>query len=383
MSATDEPAGLYLHIPFCSAVCPYCDFAVRVGKAAVRAAFVDTLIAEMALCAQWSQPIDTVYFGGGTPSLLSAEELTRILHAARARLPVRADARIFLEANPEDVDQQRVRAWRELGVDTLSLGVQSFVAAELRTLGRRHDPDGARRAVRTGLEAGFATVSVDLIFGLPEQSTPAWRRSLQAAIELGPQHISCYQLTIHDNTTFGRWRDKGRLVEMAQDPQAELFELTHELLHEAGFRAYEVSNFATSHEHRSRHNLKYWRHVPYLGLGPSAHSFDGGARWWNLSNLDQYVQRVCDGQRPVEQTETLRGEDLALETVMLGLRTTTGIALDAFRRRFGLDLVARNEALVSDLVARHYLRLEDHRLVPTVNGLAVADGLAARFDIGS
>lgn len=377
-----EGAGLYLHVPFCSAVCPYCDFAVRTGAPAVRAAFVDTLIAEMSLWADWRAPIDTIYLGGGTPSLLAGDDLARLLEAARGNLPITRDARLFLEANPEDVDPRRTRDWRALGVATVSLGVQSFVDDELRRLGRRHDGAAARAAVQACLEAGFDTVSVDLIFGSPQQSAGALRESLNTTIALAPQHVSCYQLTIHDGTTFARWRERGRLVEMPERDQADRFSLIHDLLGAAGWAAYEVSNFAAAPAHRSRHNLKYWHHAPYLGLGPSAHSFDGTSRWWNVRDLAPYTERVRSRRRPVEASEALDDEALALETLMLGLRTTDGVDLAAYARRFGVDLAARNRTLLKALAEQGLVAIDRARLAPTVAGLAVADGLAARIEPG-
>ena len=212
MSPAPEPArcaGLYLHIPFCSAVCPYCDFAVQVGSAAQRAALVSLLCAETALWDTWERPFDTLYFGGGTPSLLDPDQLDQVLAAVRGGLPMRSDARIFLEANPEDITPGRVGEWRSLGVSFLSLGVQSFDDGELRTLGRRHDGREARSAVEACLEGGFDTVSVDLIFGLPHQDLAVWSRNLDTLVALGPGHVSCYQLTIHEDTAYGRRRARG------------------------------------------------------------------------------------------------------------------------------------------------------------------------------
>ena len=374
-----EPAGLYVHVPFCSAVCPYCDFAVRTGRPAARAAFVDALIAEVALWSDWPEPIDTVYLGGGTPSLLEREQLARVLEAVRQHLPVLGDARIFMEVNPEDVNRESTRAWRSLGVGTVSIGVQSFDDAELRFLGRRHDAGRARDAVASCLETGFATVSIDLIFGVPGQPAATLRRNLDTAVELQPDHVSCYQLTVHEGTAFGRRRERGRLDEMPEDEQAGHFALVHRCLEDAGWSAYEVSNFARAPEHRSRHNLKYWRHAPYLGLGPSAHSFDGTERWWNERELDAYQDCVRVGRRPIAARERLSRADLALETVMLGLRTTAGIELSEFERRFDFDLLAGNEPLIDDCVAHRQLKITQGRLAPTAAGLAVADGLAARF----
>lgn len=373
------PAGLYLHIPFCSAVCPYCDFAVQTATRESHAPFVDTLIAEIALNRDWPVAFDTIYFGGGTPSLLSANCLSRLLDAIRSHLPLHSKIRLFMEANPEDVTRDRAQAWRSLGVNTLSLGVQSFVAEELRTLGRRHGPDDAKTAVLDCLDAGFDTVSVDLMFGLPAQSRENLHASLSTTLELSPQHVSCYQLTIHEGTTFGRWQAKGKLVPLAEDPQATLFDLVHTCLGDGGFTAYEVSNFAKTPAHRSQHNMKYWRHAPYLGLGPSAHSFDGHHRWWNARSLAQYTEMVAAGSQPIAERETLTASELALETVMLGLRTLYGISLKDFEARFNFDLAEQNAAMLDDLRERGLLEINDGRLVPTRRGLAVVDGLAARF----
>ena len=374
-----ECAGLYVHIPFCSAVCPYCDFAVQTGSAAQRAALIPLLRAEAALWDTWEQPFDTVYFGGGTPSLLDARQLDQVLTAIRAGLPVQSDARLFLEANPEDVTPERVGEWRSLGVSFLSLGVQSFHDGELRALGRRHDGRSARNAVEACLEGRFDTVSVDLMFGLPDQDLAAWSENLDILLALGPDHVSCYQLTIHEGTSYGRRRARGRLTELPESAQADLFGYTHARLADAGRAAYEVSNFARTPRHRSRHNLKYWRHVPYLGLGPSAHSFDGTRRWWNHRALGDYAKRITHGEHAIEATESLDGEALALEALMLGLRTVEGIDLADYRLRYGVDLPELNRPLIATLAREGLVRFDSSALRPTRRGLGVADGLAARF----
>ena len=388
--AAGEAPGIYLHVPFCSAVCPYCDFAVTVGGAASHRRYLGALLAEIERAAAdggraWGAA-DTVYLGGGTPSALAPEALGEILAALGERLGVALAgpeaARVFLEANPEDVTRESAAAWRRLGVATVSLGVQSFDAAALAFLGRRHEPAGARRAVEAAREAGFATVSVDLIYGWPGQTPERWRRDLEAAVALAPDHLSCYQLTVEPGTPFGHRRQRGELVEMPDERQAELFRLTHTLLAAAGYPAYEVSNFARGPEHRSRHNTKYWRHAPYLGLGPSAHSFDGARRrWWNLRRLGPWAAALDAGRLPWGGDETLDDTQLALEDVMLGLRTTAGVDLAALRRRHGVDLAAANRELLARLDEDGLLRLEAERLVPTLDGLVVADGLAERFEL--
>jgi putative oxygen-independent coproporphyrinogen III oxidase len=391
--------GLYLHIPFCSAVCPYCDFSVQRVLVKARERFVGHLVEEVALAApSWAdpRPFDTVYFGGGTPSLLLAEELARILDACRAQLALTPEPWVYLEANPEDVTPSICAAWRRLGVRTLSLGVQSFADDALRFLERHHDAQQAREAVEVAHESGFDTVSIDLIFGLPGQTETVWRQDLEMAVALRPGHISCYQLTIHERTRFALARRRGELVEMPEEEQAALYALTHGVVGGAGYSAYEVSNFALGPEHESRHNRKYWDHTPYLGLGPSAHSLameddhpaPSARRWWNALRTPQWETRVADGERPIEGGERLGRRELATEAVLLGLRTAGGIDLDAFGARFGVDLLEVNDALVARLEAEGKLARGidpdgTRRLAPTVAGLAVADGLAALFEIGT
>jgi oxygen-independent coproporphyrinogen-3 oxidase len=396
--------GLYLHVPFCSAICPYCDFSVVQSASPARRHFVDRLSAEAALAARdWKdpRPFDTVYFGGGTPSQLAPDELERVLDACRASLALESPW-VFVEANPEDVTAESCAAWRRLGVRTLSLGVQSFSDEALRFLGRHHTASQARAVIEVALAAGFDTVSVDLIFGLRGQTEEDWRRELATAVELGPQHLSCYQLTIHEGTRFGVMARQGRLAELPEDDQASLFELTHRFLADAGWPAYEVSNFARGSAHQSRHNRKYWDHTPYLGLGPSAHSFApslrgapeeaatkpslSARRWWNEKRTPRWDARLAAGERPIEAQEALGPQSLAAEALLLGLRTAAGIELDRFAARYGVDLLAANETLVARLVEEDRIAVRDdaesgRRLVPTLAGLAVADGLAAAFDL--
>jgi oxygen-independent coproporphyrinogen-3 oxidase len=378
---SEARAGLYLHVPFCRRVCPYCDFAVRTGDRKRRRRYVDHLLLEIGLYAGYPLRFDTIYFGGGTPSLLEVEDLERIVSAARRHLRVEDETGIFLEANPEDVTPSRLAAWRRLGVATLSLGVQSLESGALSFLGRPHGPDDARRSVAQALEAGFHTVSIDLIYGRPGQSSGAWRRELEQALTLGAHHFSCYQLTIHDRTRFGLLEKRGKLTQLSSDEQARLFRTTHELLNASGMQGYEVSQFATGTEHHSRHNLKYWDHTPYLGLGPAAHSFHADRRWWNIRRTDPWQERVREGRRPVDGEETLDTKALVLEALMTGLRTYAGVDLKRLRSRWGPDLLDANLGLVQRLESDGLLALAGGRLVPTLSGLALTDTIAARFEI--
>jgi len=372
-----EPrAGLYLHVPFCSRICPYCDFAVRTGDLARRKRFVDHLVAEIALYRDCPLQFDTIYFGGGTPSLLEPEELARVLATARTHLRLADRTWVFLEANPEDVSRAAVTAWRRLGVDTLSLGVQSLDPEGLGFLGRQHTVEHAERSVALSLEAGFETVSIDLIYGRPDQSTSDWRHDLDRALALDAHHITCYQLTIHDRTRFGLLEKRGKLAQLPNEAQAGLFRLTHRHLNAAGYQGYEVSQFASGPNHRSRHNLKYWDHTPYLGLGPSAHSFDGRRRWWNLRRTDDWQEQVARTTRPVEDSETLEDRDLVLESLMLGFRTYGGVDLERLRSRWDVDLLTTHPASIERLESKGLLTLENAHLVPTLEGLAMADTLA-------
>lgn len=372
----DKLAGLYLHLPFCRRVCPYCDFSVRTGDEARRRRFVDTLLQEIELHRDCELRFDTIYFGGGTPSLIDAADLRRIVDRAGESFDFTEDRRIFLEANPEDVTPERLRAWRDLGVETLSLGVQSLDADALAYLGREHSPEDARRAVEQARAVGFGTLSVDLIYGLPQQSEAQWAGELARALQLEVDHLSCYQLTIHRRTRFGLLRKRGELREASEDLQGAFFRMAHGTLNAAGMQGYEVSQFARAPEHRSRHNMKYWDHSPYLGLGPSAHSFHGDRRWSNLPRSGDWQASVESGRLPSDFEERLDGEALRLERLMTGFRTYAGVDTaqlaplrETQRRRIG------------QWIERGLLRTDGTYLRPTLEGLAIADRLAAEFDL--
>jgi oxygen-independent coproporphyrinogen-3 oxidase len=377
---SEEPAGLYFHIPFCSRICPYCDFAVRTGDRARRRRFVDHLLAEIELHDGQALRFDTIYFGGGTPSSLLPEEIGRILDAVRRRFRFENDVRIFVEVNPEDVTAETATAWRGLGVNTLSLGIQALNADGLKFLGRLHDVDQARHSVDLARDAGFDTVAIDLIYGLPGQTASDWRAELDRALALPAQHFSCYQLTIHPRTRFSLLEKRGELTQLPEDEQGELFRLTHGHLNEAGMQGYEVSQFARAPEHRSRHNLKYWTHTPYLGLGPAAHSFHERTRWWNHRRTDPWQEAVLQGVLPVEGEERLDTRALILEVLMTGFRTYEGVDLSGLRSRWGVDLHATDPALINRLHSEGLISRADDCLIPTLEGLAVADSIALMFD---
>lgn len=372
-------AGVYIHVPFCTSVCPYCDFAVTIAGGERREAWADGVIREAAMYSDVGLEFDTVYFGGGTPSSLEPEQLARIIDGLRRHLKVDREAMLFLEANPEDVSLQRAAAWRELGIGFVSLGVQALDDDDLLFLGRRHTAAHARRALECLCGVGFRTVSVDLIYGIAGRSPEHWRAQLESAVALGVDHLSCYQLTVHDRTVLGRRVARGEAQEMDEDGLAELFFVTHRVLSDAGFEGYEVSNFAAAPGNRSKHNQKYWDHTPYLGLGPSAHSFAAGRRWWNQRKVRLWQAAIDRGEAPVEDEERPSNEELALESLMLGFRTAAGVDLDRLRNRFGIDLAAGNGDLIDRLCESGHIEADGRRLRPTLAGLAIADTLARSF----
>jgi oxygen-independent coproporphyrinogen-3 oxidase len=312
---------------------------------------------------------------------LGIDRLARVVDGLKARLRIEGNARWFLEINPEDVTVEAARAWRENGFSSVSVGVQALDDEILRVLGRRHTADDARRAVVTLLEAGFETVSIDLIFGIDGQQIAGWQRQLIEAATLGVQHLSCYQLTFHQGTIFGRRREAGLTSEMGEGAQAEFFRTADEILGGAGFEHYEVSNWARPH-HRSVHNTKYWTGAPYLGLGPGAHSFDGRfRRWWNRRKLRLWHHRVEEGRSPIEDQETLTPVQRALEQLMLGLRPADGIDLAAIERRWNIDLIKPNAGLIQRLLGEGLIRVLENQIAPTPEGMAVADGIIRAFRI--
>ncbi len=391
MKGLPSQPGLYLHLPFCSRICPYCDFYVLSGDRDRRRQFVDRLIQEIELCAGqlWPpfvdqpprEPFDTLYLGGGTPSLLHPDELERLFSAIHSNLPMVARPWIGFEANPEHVDTRSLATWKSLGVSFLSLGVQSFNDRKLSFLERTHRSGEARNSFALAKLSGIESISIDLIYGLPGETAEAWREDLDWALELQPDHLSCYQLTIEPKTPFGFRKQRGQLLESDPEVQADLFLLTHRHLREHGFPAYEVSSFSTAPEHRSRHNMKYWTHAPYLGLGPSAHSFANRQRWWNTRKIKPWALLLDDDQRPIEGHEALDGISLSLERLMLGLRTPSGVDFASFPENVGSSICRDNRQLIDEICSNGWAIVEGSCLRPTLKGLALAEAIARRFQL--
>ena len=323
---------LYIHIPFCQRRCSYCDFSIAVRKRVPAREYVDAVLKELRGVAnpaamprgQLERGLETLYLGGGTPSLLPVDALSRLLQDLRPSL--RPDAEVTLEANPEDVTPDAARTWRCAGVNRVSLGAQSFDDRVLQWMHRSHDAARIGDAVRTLRAAGIDNISLDLIFALPEELERNWERDLDMAVALHPSHISLYGLTVEPRTPLDRWISRGATRLPADDRYAEEYLFAHRRLTTDGFQFYEVSNAART-GYRSRHNSAYWSGRPYLGLGPAAHSFDGRARRWNIPAWEAYRHAIEDGRSAVESEEVLSPEQQELERVYLALRTEAEVSL--------------------------------------------------------
>jgi oxygen-independent coproporphyrinogen-3 oxidase len=321
-------------------------------------------------------PFDTVYIGGGTPSLLSPEQLERILIRVRENFNLISNPEITIETNPADLSRSFLESMRENGINRVNIGVQSFDEKVLNFLGRRHSVKQAISAVEALRKAGFHNIGLDLIYGVPAQDVESWLNTLKQAVVFSPEHVSCYQLTLEAKTPLGIRYRAGEFTIPGEELQYEFFMKTSEFLEDAGYIHYEVSNFARGKEHTSRHNQKYWDHSPFLGLGPAAHSFQGNQRWWNHRSLDQYLAAINAGNLPAEETETLTMEQLRLEALYLGLRTKKGISLRDFKNRYHYDLSTQKKKILAKLKEEGFISIEDGYLSPTQTGLAVADSLS-------
>ncbi|HKO15873.1 MAG TPA: radical SAM family heme chaperone HemW [Gemmatimonadaceae bacterium] len=322
------PRHVYVHVPFCARRCTYCDFAIAVRARVPAAEYVDAVARELALRFPGSDPwpVDTLYFGGGTPSKLGAEGVALLVETLRQRLSIAPGAELTLEANPEDVTVAGARAWRAAGINRLSIGSQSFDDRVLAWMHRTHDAAGIERAVGEARAAGITDLSLDLIFALPPEIPRDWERDVDAALRLAPTHLSLYGLTVEPAAPLGRWRARGIITEAPEERYEREFLHAHRALTAAGFEHYEVSNFARRGR-RARHNSSYWTGEAYAGLGPAAHELMNGERRWNVAGYVAWRDRLASGADPIEGSERLTAENRAAEQVYLGLRTDAGLGV--------------------------------------------------------
>ena len=377
--------GLYVHVPFCAVRCGYCDFNTYTAReldpgpgssrASSPAAYVEAAVAEVRLAREVltdvDRPLDTVFFGGGTPTLLPPADLARVLDAARAEFGLTDDAEVTTESNPDSVTAADLRALREAGFTRVSFGMQSSVRHVLRVLDRSHDPDRVPTAVQWAREAGFEQVSLDLIYGTPGETVDDWRHSLEAALACGPDHVSAYALIVEDGTALARRVGRREVPAPEDDDLADKYLLADEVLGAAGYSWYELSNWARDGAARCRHNLVYWRGGDWWGVGPGAHSHVGGVRWWNVKHPRAYAERLAAGASPAAGREVLDDETRRFERILLETRLVEGLpvaVLDDPARR-GLPHL-HDRGLVAPPTSA-----AEERVVLTVEGRLLADAV--------
>jgi oxygen-independent coproporphyrinogen-3 oxidase len=380
ISFPEQFGGIYVHIPYCVRKCPYCDFYSSVDHSSVPV-FLESLMLEMEMVGGRDQVFDTIYIGGGTPSVLEPESISQIIETVDRHFKMSADVEITLEANPGSVTRDSLEAYRRAGINRLNIGVQSFNDANLKFLSRIHASAEAGFSIEWARQAGFDNIGLDLIYGLPGQDKKNWGDDLNRAIKADIEHLSCYMLTCESGTPLSRDVDSGRIKLPDGDAVRELFDMTIDYLNTHGFRQYEISNFARRSTDdapalHSRHNQKYWSFAPYIGLGPSAHSFLAPERRWNRRSIQAYVRQIKPGHLPIAGKERLSRDQVIMEAIYLGLRTTRGIDLDKFARMFGLNFLTVFETQISELKKDHMLKITETHCALTPRGMAYLDSIA-------
>jgi putative oxygen-independent coproporphyrinogen III oxidase len=369
-------AGIYIHIPFCKQACYYCDFHFSTNQAK-RVELIKCVASELEYQKNYlsGEPIETIYLGGGTPSLLSRHELDEIFDSIHKHYTVIPSPEITIEANPDDISNEKVQSFKEVGVNRVSLGIQSFDDEVLKFLNRVHNSSDALTCALRLRESGINNLSIDLIHSIPNQDDRQLMVNLDKLIELAPQHISVYSLTIEPQTVFGKWASRGQLKAMDETQSANQFELVMDTLMNKGYQHYEISNFCLP-GFASRHNSSYWQQKKYLGVGPSAHSFDGETRQFNVSNNHLYMNSILEGKLPIEK-ESLTRENKINEYIFTSLRTSNGCNLVYLINAYEYDLRKINSAYLQTLYTNNYVLLRDDSLILTRQGKLLADKIAS------
>ena len=387
---SNKNGGIYVHIPFCVQKCPYCDF-YSITDLALKSRYLKALISELQMTPSASLVFDTLYLGGGTPSVYGPEEIGQIVETAFARYNIIPDAEVTLEVNPGTVTFESLNAYRGIGINRLNIGVQSFQDASLKFLGRIHSAKDATAALEWARQSGFNNIGIDLIYGLPNQTMENWRIDLEHAAQFNPEHLSCYMLTCEPGTPMHRNLKNGLYQPQGDEKIQELFNLTAEFLENKGYVHYETSNFARQSESGtmpgisrqmpgiSRHNFKYWTFAPYLGFGASAHSFIESQRRWNLSDVKKYMRKIENGDQAVEETEDLTREQMLMETIYLGLRTYNGIDVVKFNQKFGIDFLITYRETIADLENEGQIVTTQNNIRLTRKGMFFLDSITAMF----
>ncbi len=372
-------AGIYIHIPFCRQQCSYCDFHFSTTFHKYRERMITAMSKELKERSNYlnNEVIETIYFGGGTPSLLSKEELSVFLDQIHEQFEVTEDAEVSLEANPDDCSESNLQEWKSTGINRLSIGIQSFKSSDLEWMNRAHTTEEAERCVALAQKVGFENITVDLMYGLPELSPDEWQNHIQKVIDWGVPHISSYCLTVEENTLLDRRVKSGELKVATDEEESRQFETLVAMLEVAGIEQYEISNFSKP-GFESKHNSNYWKGVQYLGIGPSAHSFQGASRQWNVANNSLYMKAIENGTSFYEE-EVLSKADRFNELILTGLRTIYGVSLDQLSQiqEFPKDFSDH----IKQFVKQGWMEEKDNRLYLTREGRLRADFIASELFI--
>ncbi len=374
--------SIYIHVPFCIKKCGYCDFYSE-SHLELIPDYISSLNLELqsrlqAGC-QSNDRISTIYFGGGTPSLLPVESIESILKTISRSFRISTGTEITLEINPGTIDFKYLKALNEIGINRLSIGIQSFNDDKLNYLGRIHSSKQAIEAIKSSREAGFTNIGVDLIYGVPQETDKKWLLDLEMVIEFQPEHLSCYMLTLEPGTSLYKKQQNGGVVPLSQNVITDLFKTTSMFLDEKGYDHYEISNFSKSLNTRSQHNSNYWKMKPYHGFGPAAHSFDGIQRFWNVSNLKAYIQRVQSAKSPIEENEILNIDQKKMELIMLGLRTIEGINIKSFNKQFDLSFEEKYESIIGQIIDESLADIRGHYFALTLEGRIRLNSIVESF----
>ncbi len=369
-------AGIYIHIPFCKKACHYCNFHFSTSLK-LKNDFIQSLLKEIDLQADYlaGAPVDTIYFGGGTPSLLDQDELRQILDKLYSKSTISAQPEITLEANPDDINAEKLAAWKAAGINRLSIGVQSFFENDLQWMNRAHSAQQAKNCITMAQDEGFDNLTIDLIYGVPTLPDEHWLSNIQQAVEMNIPHVSCYALTVEPGTALSKMITLHKKENIDHEKQARQFLLLMDALDKHGYLHYEISNFALP-GFQSRHNSSYWQGKPYLGLGPSAHSYDGTRRKWNIANNALYIQSISQGLVPSEE-ETLSFHQKLNEYIMISLRTMEGLDLEVLEKQFDKASRIQVEKGVVTFITTGRLVQDKNILRLTREGKLFADGIAA------
>jgi len=378
-----QPAGIYIHIPFCLKKCPYCNF-FSTPDLSLKESYIKALFHEIDHYNGCLLSFDTIYFGGGTPSLLSAVEISSILKKLFKHFKIQKDTEITMEINPGTAGAKNLQGYIASGINRINIGVQSFQDKYLGFLGRIHSARDACMALISAKNAGFSNIGMDLIYGLTDQSLKDWENDLQKALSFHPEHLSCYMLSYERKTPFYQARQNGHILPPDENLLGTFFSFTWDHLSSHGYTPYEISNFSRVDPkieglYRSRHNQKYWTFAPYIGLGPSAHSYMDPMRFWNIKSVDGYIRKIQSGNSPVAGKETLTLEQQMIESVFLGLRTKEGIDLKRFEKKFGPVFSSIFSKPLKKLEQKGYLTLSDTFCKLTPSGMRFHDSICDLF----